>query len=71
MFILPASQTSPTHTTGCYNEISLEYATPMMQAAGFLGMLEHIYQATQHSYPTSMVTHEIRDQMTMKSQARL
>jgi hypothetical protein len=29
----------------------LEYATMMMEAAGFLGMLEHIYQTTQHHIP--------------------
>jgi hypothetical protein len=51
MFILPVSQTSPTYTTGYYNEISFEYATLMMKAAGFLGMLEHIYLTTQHHIP--------------------
>jgi hypothetical protein len=51
MFILPVSQTSPIYTTGCCNEISLEYATLMMEAAGFLGMLEHIYQTIQHHIP--------------------
>jgi len=44
---------------------------PVDGSSRFFGMLEHIYQTTLHSYTTSMVTHETRNQMTMKSQACL
>ena len=65
------SQTSPTYTAGYYNEISLEYATLMMETAGFFGYAgTHLPNCTA-SYPMSMVTHKTRNQTTVKSQTGL